>query len=380
MPPAREPFSFDKHDEQWMDRALALARQSEVQASPNPMVGAVLVRKGRVVGEGFHRYAQVDHAEILALRAAGKAARGATLYVNLEPCCHRGRTEPCTRAIISAGVRRVVAAMPDPNPAVAGQGFGELRGAGIRVDVGLRRAPAQQLNEAFARWITARRPLVTLKTAMTEDGKIAWPAAVRRKRGRWITSPHARAEAQRMRHAHDAVLTGIGTVLADDPLLTDRTGRRRRRKLLRVVLDSRLRLPVRSRLVRSARGDLLVFTAARLDSPRARKLERAGVMLARVRCAVEGLDLRAVLHELARRDILSVMIEAGTRVNSAALLAGVVDKLVVFGTHRRAGRGGKPWASKRAAARLDTLYELWTRPVGADWCYGGYLRNVYGDY
>jgi diaminohydroxyphosphoribosylaminopyrimidine deaminase/5-amino-6-(5-phosphoribosylamino)uracil reductase len=360
-----------------MDRALILARKGEAQASPNPMVGAVLVKNGRVIGRGYHRYAKLDHAEIVALRAAGKAARGATLYVNLEPCCHRGRTGPCTSSIIAAGIRRVVVAMKDPNPAVAGRGLAQLRRAGIEVALGPCEREAHRLNEAFAKWISRRRPFVTLKTAMTEDGKIAWPPALRRKYGRWITSPESRAEVQRMRHAHDAVLTGVGTVLADDPQLTDRVKRSRRRGLLRVVLDSRLRLPLDSSLVRSAKKDVLVFTAARVDSPRATRLQRAGVQLVRVPGLRGKPDLNAVFRELGRRNILNVMIEAGTQVNSAALLAGVVDKLVVFGARRRAGRGGKPWASKPAVACLGKLYGLQVRGVGPDFCYEGYLRDVY---
>src|SRR5579864_4813215 len=260
-------------DAAFMDRALELASHGVELASPNPLVGAVLVRDGRVVGEGFHTYDGVRHAEIIALETAGASARGSTLYINLEPCCHTGRTGPCTHALIAAGVARVVAAMPDPNPRVAGRGFKQLRAAGIEVSVGLREAAARRLNEAFACWIVSRTPLVTLKSALTLDGQLVLPgqraatrAGARKASGkqtrtkgarasesdRWISSPESRAEVQRMRHASDALLTGIGTVLIDDPLLTDRTGLPRRRKLLRVVSDSRLRLPLRSKLVRTA--------------------------------------------------------------------------------------------------------------------------------
>ncbi len=281
-----------------MDRALNLAARGVALASPNPLVGAVLVRAGRVIGEGFHTYDGKRHAEIIALEAAGESARGAMLYINLEPCCHTGRTGPCTQALIAAGVARVVAAMVDPNLAVAGRGFQQLRAAGIEVSLGLREAPARRLNEAFARWIVSRKPLVTLKSALTLDGQLVLPAA---KRGagnpanksariplpiplkdRWVSSPESRAEVQLMRHASDALLTGIGTVLVDDPMLSDRTGLPRRRKLLRVVMDSRLRLPVRSKLVRSADHDVLVFTRAKEDSPKARALRRAGVEVVRL--------------------------------------------------------------------------------------------------
>ncbi len=211
--PAKIPTTAE--NEKRMRRALELARRGEALASPNPMVGAVLVRKGRVVGEGFHTYDGVRHAEIVALDAAGAAANGSTLYVNLEPCCHTGRTGPCTRAIIAAKVARVVAAMSDPNPLVAGQGFRELRRAGIEVISGVLEKEAQRLNEAFSTWVTARRPFVTLKSAMTLDGQLVLPPAPRsRQKGkiRWITSEASRAEVQRMRHASDALLTGIGTV------------------------------------------------------------------------------------------------------------------------------------------------------------------------
>src|SRR5579872_1981424 len=269
MPPELPETKEAADDQEWMARALALAAQGRGLTSPNPMVGAVLVRDGRVVGEGFHTYEGLRHAEIIALEAAGENARGATLYVNLEPCSHTGRTGPCTRALISAGVARVVAAMIDPNPAVAGRGLKELRAARIRVDCSCTSdacAEARRLNEAFALWIRKRRPLVTLKTALTLDGSLVLPHSKNGKDARWITSEISRAEVHRMRHASDAIMTGIGTIRADDPLLTDRSGLPRRRPLLRVVLDSRLRLSQKSQVVRSARGDVLVFTCASLSS------------------------------------------------------------------------------------------------------------------
>ena len=303
MPPQLPPDA-----EKWMARALALARRGEALASPNPMVGAILVRNGRVVGEGFHAYDGVRHAEVVALEAALGAARGATLFINLEPCCHRGRTGPCTRALMEAGVKRVVAAMRDPNPAVAGKGFRQLRAAGVEVVTGVAEAEAQRLNEAFAVWIRTHRPLVTLKSAMTLDSHMILPDRTgtgrtrsphqTNRRSRWITSEAARAEVHRMRHASDAILTGIGTVLADDPLLTDRTGLPRRRPLLRVVLDSRLRLPLRSKIVRTAKNDVVVFTAAGTSSARARTLTRAGVEVVNVRCHPERSEGSLILLDL----------------------------------------------------------------------------------
>jgi len=376
--PARTKHT--SNDDRWMDRALALARRGEALTSPNPMVGAVLVRNGRVVGEGYHTYDRLKHAEIVALESAGRRARGATLYINFEPCCHRGRTAPCTDAIIAAGVRRVVAAMRDPNPKIAGRGFGKLRAAGIKFEVGLRESEAKRLNEAFARWITSLRPFVTLKTAMTLDGAIAWPPAKRAPGRRWITSPQSRKEVQHLRHASDAVLTGIGTILADDPLLTDRTGRPRRRPLLRVVLDSLLRLPPDSKFAKSARGDVLVFTSRKTIEPRADALRKMGMEIVRVRQEGDVLDWDAVLHQLGKRDILSVVIEAGTRVNSSAVIVRAVDKLVAFINKRTAGLGGKPWATRRAARRMKNLRDVEIRRVGSDECYTGYFRDVYGNH
>lgn len=356
-----------------MGRALVLARYGEARTSPNPMVGAVVVRDGLKVGEGFHTYNGVRHAEIVALEAAGAAARGATLYVNLEPCCHTGRTGPCTRAILAAGVRRIVAAVRDPNPSVAGRGFRELQRAGIDVEVGVREEEARRLNEAFARWVRAGRPLVTLKAGVTLDGRIASP----NQKERWITSEASRAEVQRLRHAADAILTGIGTVLADDPLLTDRTGRPRRRPLLRVVLDSRLRLPLRSKLVKSAAGDVLVFTRASSESARARALRRAGVEVVHLPGRGNKLDLRAVVRKLGQREILSLLMEAGARVNGAALEAGIVDKMMLFYAPKVLGDDGLPLLRGGSPAPATSLVNVTLQRFGPDFAVEGYLKDVY---
>ena len=373
-------------DAAFMDRALELASHGVALASPNPMVGAVLVRDGQVVGEGFHTYDGTRHAEIIALEAAGASARGATLYINLEPCCHTGRTGPCTQALIAAGVARVVAAMADPNPAVSGRGFEQLRSAGIEVSTGLHEAAARRLNEAFARWIVSRKPLVTLKSALTLDGRLVLPSVKRgatiSQEDRWISSPESRAEVHRMRHASDALLTGIGTVLVDDPLLTDRTGLPRRRKLLRVVMDSRLRLPLRSRLVRSADQDVLVFTRVKENSPKARALRRAGVEVVRLPGRGSKPDLRAILVELGRREILSLLLEAGAILNSAALAAGIVDKMRVFFAPKLAGPTGtgRRTGAASAPSRLRAVQELQNVTIerfGPDFAIEGYLRDVY---
>ncbi len=385
MPPK---LSANAEYEKWMTRALDLARRGEALASPNPMVGAVLVRAGRLISEGFHTYDGLRHAEIIALDAAGAAARGATLYINLEPCCHTGRTGPCTRALIAAGVARVVAAMADPNPVVAGRGFRQLREAGIEVISGVLEGQAQQLNEAFSKWITAQRPFLTLKTAMTLDGHLALPRQRGKKEVRWITSPAARAEVQRMRHASDAIMTGIGTVLADDPLLTDRTGLPRRRRLLRVVLDSQLRLSPRSQLARTAKGDVLVFTCESASGKRAQALRRAGVEIFECRSVsskkprrtsdqLSRPNLDEVLAELARRDILSVLLEAGATLNDAALAAGLVDKIRLFYAPILVGNSAlTPSQSGPHRSAIDAASDIRIERFGPDFAVEAYLRKT----
>jgi diaminohydroxyphosphoribosylaminopyrimidine deaminase/5-amino-6-(5-phosphoribosylamino)uracil reductase len=329
-----------------MEHALDLARKGIGLSSPNPTVGCVIVKDGAILGEGFHLYDQKDHAEIVALKQAGERARGATLYVTLEPCNHTGRTGPCTEAIIAAGISRVVAAMEDPNPKTRGTGFGRLRAAGIEVQTGLLEAEAQYLNEAFSHWITTHNPFVTLKSALTLDGQLALPKPRKGRKREWITSEESRAEVHRMRHASDALLTGIGTILADDPFLTDRSGLPRRRRLLRVILDTRLRLSPKSRIVQTADDDLLVFTAAPLKSPKARRLQNAGVELIRAKHSRDGLDLGTAFKELGRRDVLSLLLEAGPHLNAASLSASLVNKLVLFYAPKIAGESCLPLANK----------------------------------
>jgi len=333
-----------------MEHALDLARKGIGLSSPNPTVGCVIVKDGAILSEGFHQYDWKDHAEIVALKQAGERSRGATLYVTLEPCNHTGRTGPCTEAIIASGVSRVVAAMEDPNPKTSGTGFGRLRAAGIEVKSGLHEAEAQSLNEAFAHWIISRKPFVTLKSALTLDGQLALPKSRKNKNREWITSEESRAEVHRMRHASDALLTGIGTILADNPLLTDRSGLPRRRRLLRVILDTRLRLSPKSRIVQTSDDDLLVYTSAVLKSPKARKLQSAGVELIEVKRSRSGLDLGAVFKDLGRRDILSVLLEAGPHLNAAALSANLVNKLVLFYAPKIAGDSSVPFVAPSANA------------------------------
>jgi diaminohydroxyphosphoribosylaminopyrimidine deaminase / 5-amino-6-(5-phosphoribosylamino)uracil reductase len=334
----------NNHDLHFMEHALDLARKGVGLSSPNPTVGCVIVRNGAILGEGFHQYDWRDHAEIVALKQAGEKARGATMFVTLEPCNHTGRTGPCTEAIIAAGISRVVAGMEDPNPKTQGTGFARLREAGIEVETGVLEGEARKLNEAFACWITTHKPFVTLKSALTLDGQLALEELRRRGRKRaWISSEESRAEVQRMRHASDALLTGIGTVLADDPYLTDRSGLERRRPLLRLILDTKLRLSPKSRIVQTAGdNDLLVFTTASLKSQKARRLQNAGVELIPSRARNGKIDLQAIVKELGKREILSVLLEAGPRLNGAALSAGLVHKLVLFYAPKLAGHSHVP--------------------------------------
>ncbi len=336
-------------DRYWMQRALELARRGIAVSSPNPAVGCVILdRAGQVVGEGWHEYDLVDHAEVTALKVAaqhaGERLRGGTAYVTLEPCNHTGRTGPCTEALIAAGLGRVVAATIDPNPAVAGHGMDRLRAAGIEVALGVCQAEARRLNEGFARWSQHRRPLVLMKVAMTLDGRIAPPAGVHHVAAPyWITCEAARLAVQPLRWQADAALTGVDTVLADDPLLTDRSGLRRRRPLLRVVLDSALRMPLDCKMVKTANQDLAIFTVSN-DQARIAELRSRGVRVEVLpaesgvpgdRSSVPGwqagrVPLGKVLDMLGEEGILTLLTETGTRLNTALLAGGLVDRIHLF--------------------------------------------------
>jgi diaminohydroxyphosphoribosylaminopyrimidine deaminase/5-amino-6-(5-phosphoribosylamino)uracil reductase len=330
-----EPGTF------WMRRALELAQNGIGLCSPNPAVGCVILDwEGTLAGEGWHEYDRLDHAEVVALRNAGNKARGGTAYVTLEPCNHTGRTGPCSEALISAGVKRVVVATADPNPLVAGQGLEKLQQAGIMVEVGMCRAEAQRLNEGFARWIVSKRPLVEMKVAMTLDGRIAPPPGVQRSRQpHWITCEASRAAVQPMRWLADAVLTGVDTVIADDPLMTDRSGRPRRRPLLRVILDSALRMPLDSKLVTTAKDDVVVFTvppperdrhATEVAATRIEELRARGVRVEVLAADAGRVPLGKLLEKLGSEGILTLLTETGSRLNTALLAAGLVDRIRVF--------------------------------------------------
>lgn len=364
-----------------MERALALAETSVGLASPNPAVGCVLVKDDAVVGEGFHSYAHKDHAEVVALKQAGEQARGATAYITLEPCSHHGRTPPCADALIQAGVARVVTAARDPNPQVSGRGLDRLQAAGVSLTIGVKEAAARRINEAFAKFIRTRRPFVTLKAGMTLDGRIAPPPSkdhVPSGSTHWITGDRSRAMVQDLRHGADAILTGIGTVLSDDPLLTDRSGRERRRPLLRIVLDASLRLSVDSQLVRTVNQDLLVLHT-KPSIKRAKALRERGVRVERIAPdpATGLVPLPAVMEQLSQMEMISVILEGGSRINASALAAQIVDKLFLFYAPAFYGNAAVPVIRSLEpntyfSTRMDSyrLHEL-----GEDFAVEGYIRN-----
>jgi diaminohydroxyphosphoribosylaminopyrimidine deaminase / 5-amino-6-(5-phosphoribosylamino)uracil reductase len=365
-------------DRDRIERALALGAKGVALAHPNPIVGAVVEKNEVIVGEGFHQYDLRDHAEVVALRAAGDQARGATMYVTLEPCCHTGRTGPCTRAIIEAGIARVVVAMLDPNPRVAGKGVAELRKAGLHVAVGVDEENARRANAAFTSWILTGRPFVTLKSALTLDGQIAQRPGANTS----ISNDQSRASVQNLRHEADAILTGVGTVLTDNPLLTDRTGQSRRRKLLRVVADSKLRTPLKSKLVRSADNDVLIATTRPSNSPKARALQKAGVEVLQIKSSGGRVDLSALVKALGKREILSLLVEAGSELNGAALRAGIVDRMVLYYAPRIMGVGGVPFADipSKEFPRLPALQNIRLTQYGSDFYVEGYFHDVYGNH
>jgi diaminohydroxyphosphoribosylaminopyrimidine deaminase / 5-amino-6-(5-phosphoribosylamino)uracil reductase len=379
-------------DEQFMRRAFDLARAGIGLVSPNPAVGAIVVDSaGKEAGAGTHTYDGVKHAEVLALEQAGPRARGGTLYLNLEPCSHQGRTGSCADAVIAAGIKRVVCSMQDPNPQVAGQGFAKLRAAGIQVDAGPLEAEARKLNEGFAKFIRHRTPFVTLKAAMTLDGKIAPPPAASPvptevaaggSTGGWITGEIARKYVHELRHEHDAIMAGVGTVIADDPLLTDRSNRARRRPLLRVILDSFLRLPDASRLVKTVQGDVLVLYS-QADDNRKHTLEKLGLRVEQVTSQADGRpNLQEVMRHLAKYDITSVLIEGGATVNWTALSSGVVDKLFLFYAPKILGEGAVPFVASPGPGHSHVVLSarhLRLHQFGEDFAVEGYLRDAYRD-
>ena len=359
-------------DERFMGLALEAAARADFATSPNPMVGAVLVRDGRVVATGHHRRAGEPHAEVDALSAAGGAARGADLYVSLEPCSTGGRTPPCTEAVIAAGVARVVCAMVDPNPAVDGRGVAALRAAGIAVEVGVLEARARRLNEFFITWITTGLPFVAAKFATSLDGRIATHTG----ESKWITSDQARALVHRLRHAHDAILVGANTVIRDDPNLTTRLPEGGGRSPLRIVLDSRLRVPVEARIFRQESGGVMVATSDRAWADRHQRFVDAGIPVEVFPHHQGRVDLADLLTHLGRREVISLLIEGGSSVHGNAFDRGLVDKVhafiaprVIGGVESPAAVGGR---GRDLLAEATPLRDVEVTRAGPDIVVSGY--------
>jgi diaminohydroxyphosphoribosylaminopyrimidine deaminase/5-amino-6-(5-phosphoribosylamino)uracil reductase len=380
-------------DEVFMQRALDLATETIGLASPNPQVGCVLTQPStdsdtpRIIGEGAHLYDNRDHAEIVALKQAanhGFSTKGATAYVTLEPCSHHGRTAPCANALIAAGIARCVIATQDPNPLVSGQGIEKLRAANIEVTLGVLEQRARDLNDAFAHFIQHRTPFVTLKAALSADGKLAPPPAARYpNQPFWLTGPAARHQVQLLRHASDAVLTGIGSVLADDPLLTDRSGLigpnnlPRRRPLLRVILDTHLRIRLTSKLVQSAANDLLILCNKEVPASKVTALTERGAQVETIPDHFGRLSLPAVLSTLAERNILSLLLEGGTHLNGEFLRQNLVDKAILFFAETELGDQALPFAQGISSPFLfeQSLHRITRTAYGPDACITGYLHD-----
>ncbi len=315
-------------DRDYMRMAFSLALRGSGETNPNPMVGAIVVKERKIVGKGYHRRSGEKHAEIVALEEAKDQARGAALYLNLEPCCHFGKTPPCCKEIIQAKIKKVICAMRDPNPLINGKGFQNLRKAGITVEEGLLRSEAEKLNEVFIKYSKTGRPFVSTKAAMSFDGKISSSGG----ESKWISSERTKAYIHnRIRYALDAVLVGINTVLMDDPLLTVRGTRERVKKISRVILDSALKIPLRSKLMKSvSEGDIIIYTleGARQESKRILEQEGATVVAVGEEKGKPRMD--EVIEDLGRRGITSILIEGGSRIIASAFEAQVVDKAYFF--------------------------------------------------
>ncbi len=369
-----KPTVWTDTDRRMMSRALELARKGVGLVSPGPLVGCVVVSEaGEIVGEGFYLFEEVKHAETIALELAGENARGGTAYVSLEPHAHHGRTPPCTDALIAAGIRRVVAPIEDLNPKVSGKGFAHLRAAGIEVEIGLMRAEAEQINEAYLHYMSTGMPFVHLKLAVSLDGKIA----TRTRDSRWITGPESRARALELRHEYDAILVGAGTAETDDPQLSDRSGLARRRPLVRIVLDEEVRLSPDSQLAKTtSKAPVIVFgneSANHADVLRAQDVEIVN--------STRG-DLTGVLRELGSRSIQSVLVEGGSTVAGEFIDAGLVNKMtfliapkIIGGVKAPSAIGGRGIAIMSEALELERITSI---KRGNDIEVTGYPRTAKG--
>lgn len=369
-----------------MKKALDLAARAKGRTSPNPMVGAVVVKKGEIIGMGFHRKAGTDHAEILALKKAGQNARDATLYVTLEPCCHtEKKTPPCTKAIIRSKVKKVVIAMTDPNPKVSGKGISELRNAGIQTEVGTMEQEAKRLNEAFTKFISTKKPFVTLKMAQSLDGRIA----TARGESKWITGPEARAYVHSLRNGVDAVLVGIGTVKKDNPSLDCRA--KGGRNPYRIVIDSELQIPMDSKVLKHSDGKTIIATTVRAPMRKIEQLRKQGhrVLITggtgpakaqrpgRLKSGACRVSLKRLMKELGKMEITAVMIEGGAAVAAAALSEKIVDKVLFFIAPKIiGGTDAVPAVGGESPLQLKNAYTIKNMTVtefGNDICIEGYV-------
>ena len=357
-----------------MRRALALAKKAEGRTSPNPMVGAVIVKNGLTLSEGYHKKAGLPHAEIEALKKAGNEARGADLYVNLEPCCHQGRTGPCVEAIIKSGIRRVFVGMRDPNPLVYGKGIRALKKSAIQVTTGILRAECRQLNEIFIKFTGSGKPFVILKSAISLDGKIAASSG----ESKWISGSRSRQLTHQVRDRVDAIMVGAGTVLKDDPLLTARLKNRKGENPIRVILDNGCRIPLSRKVFSNAAADRVIYVASeKISAARKKQLRRMGVELCVMKEKRGGVNLPQLMKYLGDRDITSVLLEGGSELSASALREKIVDKIMFFVAPIIIGGKQSPSVvAGLGAARLKDawkIHNLTAKQIGKDFLLEGYL-------
>lgn len=365
----------------YMNKALKLAERASGYTSPNPMVGAIIVKDNNIVGQGWHQRAGTPHAEIHALHEAGDLAKGATIYVTLEPCSHYGRTGPCADALIKAGIKKAVIAVTDPNPLVRGQGIAKLRNAGIEVVEGVLSESAARLNEVFIKWISTKKPFAVLKTAMTIDGKIATYTG----NSKWITEVGARQRVHKLRATYDAVLTGVGTVLADDPEFTVRLGQEGKNPL-RIIVDTMARTPPTAKVVATNPETTLIAVSTVAPQDNIAALKHKGVEILEVSTDTTGINLTELFQIIGARNITSVLLEGGAAINASALSANLIDKVYwfiapkIFGGHNALGPvGGQGISLVKDAINMENLS---TEFIGNDILISGYLlgregRDVY---
>ena len=360
-------------EEIFMRDPLRIARNAEGRTSPNPLVGAVIVKDGKIIAEGWHRQAGTPHAEIHALNMAGELANGATLYVTLEPCSHFGRTPPCARAIVDAGIKKVFAAMTDPNPKVAGRGFEILRSAGVEVEIGLLEDEARKLNEIFIKWVTKNLPFVTLKFACSLDGKIATVGG----ESKWISGEESRKFAHHLRDINDAILVGVGTIWADDPSLTTRLVEGK--NPIRVIVDSNARTPIDSKVVNDKSARTIVAVTENAPPENISELKNRGVEII---CAGNGkcVDLKILMRELAEREITSVLVEGGGTIHFSMLKENLVDKVLAFVAPKIIG--GKNALTAVEGAGFEKLFDainlknFTAQKLGEDILISSYITEV----